>query len=1055
MWASRIGAAAARAGMAANVHQANNNNNNEDDAGGGYGGGEGAGGSGGGEEDDEEDESIRLAGSLRDQKSSAYLAPGRATFGPFGGRSQTPKSGSLQDLKVSPVAGGGGGSLSRKLKQVQTFASVQQREAPDRLRPKLERQRSSQVSSSSNALSSPSPNVTSTTATPGHPHRQQRNPFRSSKSMLLLAQNQHIPQATAQLDCFMSKQQADFINYANYQRQQHRSDWPPSNATLNQSNSGSDQMHLSQGSNQSICQQQQQHQLHKNQLNSSSSSYDARAAHQYNQTMSSHHHRQQQHQQVADSSSSANAMSSEQCNEQDNEDSPNCMQIMKKLFFSLVLGTIVAICWVMIIHTLKWIAIRGNEFELWQLQLQQQQQLLLQAHTQLQPPSANYNSPDNIHQANLLLAHQSIQVAKQQQQQTSSNTTTAKSNNTMRTAEGVSNETAATSARPQLYQGDQEEADTGLVGQRRRRRRRGHRMSNNDTQASGRDDDEIKEALDRRTRRALLGQPAPTRASHEQFGRQAKRDNDASHSTAVVPFASMITGGRQQQLPGANRRIKQSTAQGDDDAGGQLPSLVGESGRIEELPQRRRLMQLSSISHEQVPRTNSNSNNNDKPVAADQYRQRPTAGLANQQSAGMRVLAEMGDENDELDSSGNDLTTILPLGPQNQPMNNGALDQSAAASATMSILPTSPASGDPDQSAPQHLSSAIERSPAPVDGQVGEAQVLVYKAPFFTSWFVSIWNIAFMPVFTIISSCCFRNEESTTKKLLAESISQFMDNGLTTLQFLGRCAFFSLLWIGTIFGIVYSLAYLDATVVMALFACSVALVYLLSWVLLHQQFVGVRIVAVIICTTGIALLAYMDNSKTLGSVLIVAGSALCSAVYKVIYQRMFGFWSIAQMSLFFTLIGLFNAFLMWPVALLLYFLGVELIAWRHIPWFHLIAAGALHLTANIVAYFGPICSYDIFLTLGLMFAVVLSAVIDVTFYKITFSGMKLAGVVLLMIGFLVCLLPENWNECLYDLANERFIRWKKQRSLKKSRNKVQDMSTGQMSRLRTPSGRVK
>lgn len=68
-----------------------------------------------------------------------------------------------------------------------------------------------------------------------------------------------------------------------------------------------------------------------------------------------------------------------------------------------------------------------------------------------------------------------------------------------------------------------------------------------------------------------------------------------------------------------------------------------------------------------------------------------------------------------------------------------------------------------------------------------------------------------------------------------------MDNGLTTLQFLGRCAFFSLLWIGTIFGIVYSMAYLDATVVMALFACSAALVYLLSWVLLHQQFVGARV----------------------------------------------------------------------------------------------------------------------------------------------------------------------------------------------------------------------
>lgn len=43
---------------------------------------------------------------------------------------------------------------------------------------------------------------------------------------------------------------------------------------------------------------------------------------------------------------------------------------------------------------------------------------------------------------------------------------------------------------------------------------------------------------------------------------------------------------------------------------------------------------------------------------------------------------------------------------------------------------------------------------------------LVYRAPFFTSWFVSTWNILFMPVFTLISSCCFRNEDSSTKKLL-------------------------------------------------------------------------------------------------------------------------------------------------------------------------------------------------------------------------------------------------------------------------------------------------
>lgn len=68
-----------------------------------------------------------------------------------------------------------------------------------------------------------------------------------------------------------------------------------------------------------------------------------------------------------------------------------------------------------------------------------------------------------------------------------------------------------------------------------------------------------------------------------------------------------------------------------------------------------------------------------------------------------------------------------------------------------------------------------------------------------------------------------------------------MDNGLTTIQFLVRCALFASLWMATIFGVVYALASLDATAVMALFSFSSALTYFLSWVILHQQFVGIRV----------------------------------------------------------------------------------------------------------------------------------------------------------------------------------------------------------------------
>lgn len=40
---------------------------------------------------------------------------------------------------------------------------------------------------------------------------------------------------------------------------------------------------------------------------------------------------------------------------------------------------------------------------------------------------------------------------------------------------------------------------------------------------------------------------------------------------------------------------------------------------------------------------------------------------------------------------------------------------------------------------------------------------------------------------------------------------------------------------------VHSLKILQATEVMALFATNVSCVYLLSWVILHEQFVGVRV----------------------------------------------------------------------------------------------------------------------------------------------------------------------------------------------------------------------
>lgn len=60
-------------------------------------------------------------------------------------------------------------------------------------------------------------------------------------------------------------------------------------------------------------------------------------------------------------------------------------------------------------------------------------------------------------------------------------------------------------------------------------------------------------------------------------------------------------------------------------------------------------------------------------------------------------------------------------------------------------------------------------------------------------------------------------------------------------RFFNRCITFCVLWQLTTYLYALSLRALLATDVMALFATNVACAYLLSWVILHEQFVGVRV----------------------------------------------------------------------------------------------------------------------------------------------------------------------------------------------------------------------
>lgn len=114
-----------------------------------------------------------------------------------------------------------------------------------------------------------------------------------------------------------------------------------------------------------------------------------------------------------------------------------------------------------------------------------------------------------------------------------------------------------------------------------------------------------------------------------------------------------------------------------------------------------------------------------------------------------------------------------------------------------------------------------------------------FRAPFFASWFCTNFTILFFPVYIIfrgLARKCGANTET-----IGDILQGFRDRGFTIGRFLNQCITFCILWVVATFLYMKSLNVLFSTDVIVLFATNVASVYLLSWVILHEQFVGIRV----------------------------------------------------------------------------------------------------------------------------------------------------------------------------------------------------------------------
>lgn len=115
-----------------------------------------------------------------------------------------------------------------------------------------------------------------------------------------------------------------------------------------------------------------------------------------------------------------------------------------------------------------------------------------------------------------------------------------------------------------------------------------------------------------------------------------------------------------------------------------------------------------------------------------------------------------------------------------------------------------------------------------------------FNAPFFATWFCTNFVLLFFPIF-LVGRLMTNNCNESPGEIFGNVVRGFRDRGFTIGRFFNRCILFCILWLITTYLYILSLRPLLATDAMSLFATNVASAYLLSWVILHEQFVGIRV----------------------------------------------------------------------------------------------------------------------------------------------------------------------------------------------------------------------
>ncbi|KAM4695537.1 solute carrier family 35 member F3 isoform 2-T2 [Discoglossus pictus] len=312
--------------------------------------------------------------------------------------------------------------------------------------------------------------------------------------------------------------------------------------------------------------------------------------------------------------------------------------------------------------------------------------------------------------------------------------------------------------------------------------------------------------------------------------------------------------------------------------------------------------------------------------------------------------------------------------------------------------------------------------------QLAKSTFSKFDAPLTVTWFATNWNILFFPLYYtghILKS----DEKQSPKERYRKCCRLFGDSGLTIKAFFTKAAPFGVLWTLTNYLYLHAIKKINTTDVSVLFCCNKAFVFLLSWIILRDKFMGVRIVAAILAIAGIVMMTYADgfHSHSVFGIAMVVGSASTSALYKVLFKLILGSARFGEAALFLTVLGVFNILFITGIPIILYFTKVEYwSSFDTVPWSSLCGFSILLLTFNILVNFGIALTYPTLISLGIVLSVPVNAVVDHYTTELVFNSVRIIAIVIIGFGFLLLLLPEDWDVWIIKLLTRVKIQKKEE-----------------------------